>query len=298
MKKENKENKSLRSENCVDKKEDYSNTTIVNKSEDYNNILDADKKEEYNGKCCVNEKKIIIYLIVLALVLIFYSLFFIHYINFRGTIKDTQSVEINYPQNNDGNNIIDFDNSQDNSITNNGQINNGQLNNVVNGNMSNNIGNGQVNNTEENIVNNKDRFKIMQGTENWKDLKTLDIFNNYYFNDHSIIAPGVSGEYSFTVENYRETNMKYNLNFIEQNIYNINMVYKLKLNGSYIAGDEQRYVKYQELNKEDLVINTNTSDVLTIEWKWQDNNNDTQIGKTEGSNYKMSIKVDAFDLEN
>lgn len=292
MKKENKENKALRNENCVDKNADYSNTTSINKSANYNNMSDTEKNEEYNSKYCVNEKKIIIYLIVLALVLIFYSLFFIHYINFRGTIKDTQSVEINYPQNNDGNNIIDFGNLQDNNITNN------NINNVINGNMSNNIGNGEINNKEENIVNNKDRFKIMQGTENWKDLKTLDIFNNYYFNDHSIIAPGVSGEYSFTVENYRETKMKYNLNFIEQNIYNINMVYRLKLNGSYIAGDEQRYVKYQELNKEDLVINTNTSDVLTIEWKWQDNNNDTQIGKTEGSNYKMSIKVDAFDLEN
>lgn len=278
------------------------------------NIQNDNESEQYNNKYCLNEKKIIIYLIILSLALIYYSLFFIHNINFRGVIKDTQLVEIKHPQNNnDANNSIDVNNPQENTMANiiannntnsitNNNITNGILgNNIGNGNSNNNVnnntGNGEINNPGGSIVDNKDRFKIMQGTENWKDLKTLDIFNNYYFNDHSIIAPGVSGEYSFTVENYRETNMKYNLNFIEQNIYNINMVYKLKLNGSYIAGDEQRYVKYQELNKEDLIINTNTSDIITIEWKWQDNNNDTQIGKIEGSNYKMSIRVDAFDLE-
>lgn len=254
------------------------------------------ENEEYNTKYCINEKKIIIYLIILALVLIFYELFFIHNINFRGVIKDTQSIEIEYPQNKgEENNTIDFG-SQGNNITNDIVHNSITNSNIGNNITNNNIGNGQINNPEGNIVDNKDRFKIMQGTESWKDLKSLDIFNNYYFNDYSIISPGVSGEYSFTIENYKATKMKYNLNFIEQNVYNINMVYKLKLNGSYIAGNEQRFVKCNELNKEDLVINANTNDVFTIEWKWQDNNNDTQIGKTESANYRIQIKVDATEL--
>ena len=91
--------------------------------------------------------------------------------------------------------------------------------------------------------------------------------------------------------------MQYNLNFIEQNIYNINMVYKLKLNGSYIAGNEQRFVRCDELNKENLILNANSNDVFTIEWKWQDNNNDTQIGKTEGATYRMHIRVNASELQ-
>lgn len=253
-----------------------------------------------------NEKKIIIYLIILSLILIYYSLFFIHNINFRGVLKDTQSIEIKYPQNNnDANNIIDINNPQGNTIANiigNNNANSITNNNITNGNLGNNtngnMGNGEINNPGGNIVDNKDRFKIMQGTQSWKDLKSLDIFNNYYFNDNSIIAPGVSGEYSFTVENYRETKMQYNLNFVEQNIYNINMVYKLKLNGSYIAGNEREYVKYKELNKEGLLINANTNDILTIEWKWLDNKNDTQIGKTEGANYRMQITINASELEN
>ncbi len=300
MKKENKDNKEYNNENCIEKNEHYSNIEHTKESEDY------------NSRYCINEKKIIIYLIIIALALIYYSLFFIHNINFRGTLKNTQSIEIEYPHNNDEDNSIDFNNSQGSNITN-GIVNNNLTNSIINNNITNNnSGTGQVNNPEENIVdnpeenivnspeenivNNKDRFKILQGTKNWKELKSLDIFNNYYFNDQSIIAPGVHGEYSFTVENYRQTKMKYNLEFSEENMYNINMFYKLKLNGAYIAGSEQNFVRCDELDKEDLVINANTNDVFTIEWKWQDNNNDTQIGETEGANYKMQIKIDAYEL--
>lgn len=248
-----------------------------------------EENESYNNIPYLNEKKIIIYLIIVTMLLVYYSLFFIHNINVRNTLKDTKSIEIKYPQNNN-----EINNSVDINLQGNTMVNNTTNSNVVN----NNTGNGEINNPGGNIVDNNDRFKITQDSESWKDLKSLDIFNNRYFNDHSIIAPGISGKYNFTVENYRENKMQYNLNFTEQNIYNINMVYKLKSNGSYIAGDEQEFVKYNELNKEDLVINANAKDVFTIEWKWQDDKNDTQIGKTEGANYSLKIIVNAFELEN
>lgn len=330
MKKENEKNNNINNDNNIDKTKRNNDKINIRESKiqenDYKvsikecDTQDNNECEEYNNKYCLNEKKIIIYLIILSLVLLYYSLFFIHNLNFRGVIKDTQLVEIRYPQNNNEmDNSIDINNSQSNTIANiieknnttnsitNNNITNGNLSNNTNNNIgnensnnnvNNNTGNGETNNPGGNIVDNKDRFKIMQGTESWKDLKSLDIFNNYYFNDNSVIAPGVSGKYSFTVENYRETKMQYNLNFVEQNIYNINMVYKLKLNGSYIAGNEREYVKYKELNKEGLLINANTNDILTIEWKWLDNKNDTQIGKTEGANYRMQITINASELEN
>lgn len=330
MKKENNKNKNINNENSINKTKRDNETIDIKESkikENNNtisikesNIQKNDENEKYNNKYCLNEKKIITYLIVLALVLVYYSLFFIHNINFRGIIKDTQWVEVKYPQNNNEiNNSIDINNSQGNTITNivannnttnsnlgnnnigdinqdNNNSNNGtENNNPGNNNSNNNTGNGNVNNPGEIIIDNKDRFKIMQGKEEWNSLKNLDIFNNIFL-DSSKIAPGVYGEYNFTVENYKNVKIKYSLNFIEKNMYNINMVYKMKLNGSYIAGNEHTFVKYYELSKENLVINANSNDIFTIEWKWQEDNSDTQIGKKEDANYKLNIKINSSEL--
>lgn len=151
---------------------------------------------------------------------------------------------------------------------------------------------------DEEIVNNKDRFKVAQESKDWEDIKSLNIFNNYYFNGNSIIAPNIRGKYNFTVENYKDTKILYNIKFMEENVYNINMVYKLKKNGLYIAGDEQTYVKYTDLNTEDILIDEHKKDIFTLEWKWQDSDNDTQIGETQGANYKMNIKVNASEQNN
>lgn len=276
----------------------------MEKNNDNNENLVSENENKNNDNITyINEKKIIICLIIISLLLIYYSLFFIHDINYRGTIQDKKQVEIEYSQKKDRNNIsIDSNSSNNNNLikNNNTILNNIIYNNSVNNNISsgtnNGAENGETNNPTQNIVNNKDRFKIMQGTKEWKDLKSLDIFRNEYFNNNSIIAPGVHGKYSFTVENYKENKVKYNLEFIEENVYNINMVYKLKLNGVYIAGNENEFVKYEELNKKDLVVEANSNDLFTIEWKWQDDKNDTQIGKTEDANYKLKIKVDAYEI--
>lgn len=269
----------------------------MEKNNDNNKNL-VSENENNDNITYINEKKIIICLIIISLLLIYYSLFFIHDINYRGTIQDKKQVEIEYSQNKDRNNVSTYsNNSKNNNVSkNNNIIYNNSVNNNISSGTNNGANNGETNNPTENIVDNKDRFKIMQGTKEWKELKSLDIFRNKYFNNNSIIAPGVYGKYSFTVENYRENKVKYNLDFIEENIYNINMVYKLKLNGDYIAGNEEEFVKYEALNKDGLEIEANSNDLFTIEWKWQDDKNDTQIGKTEGANYKLKIKIDAYEI--
>lgn len=248
----------------------------------------------------VTEKKIIIYLITLSLILIYFSLFFIHNIIDNLAIKNTQSIIITYPESDDPeNNDLENDNSGNDNPENNDQEKDNQENNNSENKNSNDVNNSNnTTNGEENIVNNSDRFRVMQGTKEWSELKELDIFKNSYFNNEAIIAPGVYGNYSFTVENYGNTAMEYSMIFNEENIYNINMVYRLKLNGSYIAGNEEKWVKYGELSKENLIINELKNDVFTIEWKWADNDNDTQIGKTEGANYKLRVKVNAIAIEN
>lgn len=224
-----------------------------------------------------NEKIIIVFLIMLAFALLFCSLFFIHNIVDKNKIKDTISTVIPNPDNNV------LGEQEDNS-------NKGQ------GSQTGNKNEGTSNEEEEIIIDNSARFKVLQGKDQWSELKQLDIFRNKYFNDESIIAPGVDGSYNFTVENESDSKFEYDVVFIEENKYNVTMVYKLKVNGNYLAGNSNEWVKYDKLNRSKMIINANSIDLYTIEWKWQDAPNDTEVGQTEGANYKMNIQVNATQI--
>ena len=222
------------------------------------------------------EKKIIIDFIIITIILIFISLFFVYDIVDRGTINSSQTAVIEYP-----NDIVVEENTPDN-------------------NTSNNTENTTSNNSK--IVDSKARLRIFQGTKEWNELKELDIFKNdaLHVTDNKI-APDVQGTYTYTVENERDENMKYNMEYTDVNPYNINMVYKLKVNGKYVAGNDETWVKVNDLNQNSIKIKAKTTDVYTLDWKWEGSENDTEIGKTDGANYKIRIKsyaeIDTDDKE-
>lgn len=144
------------------------------------------------------------------------------------------------------------------------------------------------------VIDNSARFKIKQGEVEFNELKELDIFKNKYFEDKSIIAPGVNGDYSFTVENESESVFRYNIAFAEENPYKINMVFKLKVNGEYVVGNEKNWVQGGNFLQSDLILNAKSKDIYTIEWKWEDTDYDTEIGEQGGPNgayYKMNVKA-------
>ena len=222
---------------------------------------------ETNQPNVLFEKKIIIYLIILSLILIFISLFFIHDIVDKGAaITDLQTSTITYPDDNNPDNIIDYTKDNDNNNE----------------------------NKETVIIDEEARLRILQGTKEWSELKELDIFkHNMLHVVENKRAPGVTGKYVYTVENYGEIPMIYNMSYTDENNNNINMVFKLKLNGKYIAGSEENWVKINELNQENLRIEPSKTDIFTIEWKWEDTDRDTPIGETDGANYKIFIKSTA-----
>ena len=211
------------------------------------------------------EKKGLVYLVILTILLIFFSLFFIHDIINREALKDSKTSTIDYPGNNT---VIDYTKIP-----------------------------GENGNTTENIVDNKDRFRILEGAKEWSELKALSIFENSYFNNQAKIAPGVHSTYNFTVENYGTQKMKYDITFTEVNEYKVNMKYKLKLNGTYIAGDDSTWVDYTELSQTNRTLNIKSSDIYTIEWKWVDAPNDTEVGETEGAEYTLNVKAYAEVIE-
>ena len=223
----------------------------------------------------------IISLIALILILVFFSTFFIHDIIDMGTLNISQPGNIinPNPNNNNNNNNNQGNNNEDNNNTNNSN-----------------------NQPEDNKPNPKpkppivieERFTVLEDSTDWDALKELNIFNtNSQCVKEGKIAPGISGLYYYTVENYRENAMKYDMKYTEQNQYSINMVYRLKRNGQYVAGNDSTWVKANLIDLSNLHINGKTSDIFMLEWKWEDAENDTQIGETDGANYKLFINVDA-----
>ena len=71
----------------------------------------------------------------------------------------------------------------------------------------------------------------------------------------------------------------------------VKYVDKLKKNGSYLV---DHYVSYNELNIDNLLLNSNSKDTYLLEWKWVSSDNDTEIGFDITSNYKLSITVGAI----
>jgi len=251
------------------------------------------------------EKIVIIALIVILLLLVYYALFHINNIVDKGKIKDTISSLIPNPDNSVLGEEEDNSNNQQNGGTGDGSGSEGGTGNgsgsqggTGDGSGSQGgIGDGSGSEEDDDIiVDNTARFKVLQGTEQWGDMKQIDIFKNEYFNNNSIIAPGVSGKYNFTVENTSDSKFEYDLVFLEENPYKINMVYKLKVNGKYVVGNETEWVSYEKMNRAKVMLNATNTDLYTIEWKWEDAPNDTEIGQTEGANYKMNIRINATQV--
>lgn len=233
-------------------------------------------KDFFTGKNISNfqEKRIIVYLIIFAILLMYFSIFFIHNIVDREMLKDTKSPTIIDPGNNNNNN-----------------------NNNNNGNNNQNYNGGNGGNNP--VVDNTDRFRILEGAKAWSELKELSIFSNGYsaYVVDGKIAPGVSGNYNFTVENYCSFKMKYDINFTEENPYAVNMKFKIKLNGNYVAGNESTWVSYAEISQSNRVVDSNAKDLYTIEWKWIDAPNDTEVGETDGAYYKLHVKAYAEEVK-
>lgn len=232
------------------------------------------------------EKRAIVYLVILTILIVYFSLFAIHNIVEKETIKDSKSSTIVIPDNGDNNN------------GNNNGNKNGNNNNNNNGNGSgdnSNKGDGSGNNDVP-VVDNGDRFRIYEGAKEWSELKELSIFNNSYFNGEAKIAPGVSGTYNFTVENFGNTKMKYDIDFTDENPYNINLKFKIKYNGNYVAGNETTWADYNAMDQVNREINAGAKDLYTIEWKWVDAPNDTEVGEADGSYYKLHVKAYAEEI--
>lgn len=130
---------------------------------------------------------------------------------------------------------------------------------------------------------------------NYTNSAPLNIFTHAsYYVKNDVIAPGTENAYQFIIRNNNQFNIKYDLEIFEENKYNINMQYKLKLNGKYIIDE---YVTAEKLSNYNLPLSCGTYDVFTIEWKWIESDNDTEVGTAIDANYKMNVKISATQVD-
>ena len=122
----------------------------------------------------------------------------------------------------------------------------------------------------------------------WESTNELRIFANPVYGGDSIIAPGSSNSYHFVVKNNSSCSLSYELNFIEENPYQINMKYRIKKNGEYL---NENYVSYEKLNIAATLLSSGDQDEFYLEWIWEESNNDTSIGASEGANYKLQLEI-------
>lgn len=137
---------------------------------------------------------------------------------------------------------------------------------------------------------------IIEITENeidWGDIEDLNIFSNPEFENKKIIAPRSQSSYKFAIENKLDNKVVYNIAMSETNEYNVNMKYKLKLDNVYIVGDEDTWVDVEDMQLDKVIVMPNSKNIYTVEWYWEDANNDTEIGKQIYAEYKLHINIEA-----
>ncbi len=124
--------------------------------------------------------------------------------------------------------------------------------------------------------------------------RELNIFTQVsYYVVEGKIAPTSYNSYDFVIKNNNSFNIIYGLEMIETNKFNINMRYRLKKNGKYIVGSEKEYVTADQLHQYNIKLKANKSDTYTLDWKWFESSNDTQIGENVAASYKLDIKINA-----
>lgn len=150
-------------------------------------------------------------------------------------------------------------------------------------------------NTDDNEENNEPQgdISITDGDLTWESTNKLNIFENPLYNYENLIAPLSSNSYQFVIKNSINGNVTYSLKFKETNQYNINMKYRLKKNGKYIAGNDKEWVTYSELSTLSNNLKSSSKDSYVLDWKWFESDNDTQVGSVEAS-YNLQISLSAI----
>ena len=157
-------------------------------------------------------------------------------------------------------------------------------------NITNDINENPNNNIDKNKLDNN--FIVKDNYTIWSN-KRLRIFSNQAYEYFSKIAPGVSNSYDFVIKNNNDFPVLVDISMKEVNPYSINMEYKLRSENSFLAGSSFKYVSVKKLSQKNIYLKAHSSKLYSLDWKWIDSYNDTEIGEAVDANYKLLVYVGA-----
>ncbi len=134
-------------------------------------------------------------------------------------------------------------------------------------------------------------INIISDKKSWYLNENIDLFKYKNKNREKNICHSQSVLYDFIVKNSNNEPIYYKLKLFEDNKEKINMKYRLKLNNIYIIGNENYYEDIDKIYLEDIKILENTKCLYTLEWKWEDSDNDLELAKNGLATYKIFIDI-------
>ena len=93
--------------------------------------------------------------------------------------------------------------------------------------------------------------------------------------------------------------IKYYIEMYEESEYKVNLKYRLKKNGSYVIGNDSKWVTADELKTEFSKLNNGSTDSYALDWKWFDDDDelDNNAGENMTSEYKLNIRFYFEELD-
>lgn len=110
-----------------------------------------------------------------------------------------------------------------------------------------------------------------------------------------LIAPGMSGEYRFTIRNGSPVDVTGVFRFEEDNKAGIDMRFRLRQNGELISSEE--FVPLDELELSSAYLSSDSTSAFVLEWYWSHNDPvDTWVGEN-GAYYAVELAFRAVPAE-
>lgn len=126
----------------------------------------------------------------------------------------------------------------------------------------------------------------------------LDIFDNPLYGGLKIIYPGRTDGYQFYINNNNDFDFDCALKIVDENNWNVNMKYKLRVANVNVMGANADWMTLTELNEyidlHNIRVPANSKLYCVLDWKWVDSDNDTQIGQEGLATYTLKFIFDDF----
>lgn len=123
--------------------------------------------------------------------------------------------------------------------------------------------------------------------------ENLGIFDNENYDNKPIIYPGIKSTYYFNLTNKQDFDLRCDIEFSEVNKGNIPIKYKLKENGKYIKGSQDKYVNCTELSTKDISLSANSQNIYELEWEWVNDTTSTNSYGDKEITYGIGITINA-----